>query len=200
MRRCLLAVLLVALWSLPASAQRPIEPGVWVVGGNARFRAGRDIDSNRRYHAVEIAPLIGVFIFPGLALSANSSFGWSKPAGGVPSTFIGFGPGLTYYVSGVGKRFFPYGAVRTFVEFGHREGNIGPDDDPFEVHEHTRDWQWVAALGAAQFLSRNAALVAELYYSRYGGRLTGDVSGHPLNRSSRSEDYGLQFGLRVFLF
>lgn len=184
----------------PLAGQDPVARGVWVAGGNARFRVSRNLDTDQMHYGVALAPHVGIFPIRGLSVAANASLGWSKPEGGVPSTYYGLGPSITYYLSGVGARFYPYAAVRGFYEIHRRKGNIGPDDDPFNIDERDHGWQGVVAMGVAQFVSRNVAITGELYYSRYGSRLDLELSGEPRQVRSQSEDYGLQFGVRVFLF
>jgi hypothetical protein len=58
----------------------------------------------------------------------------------------------------------------------------------------------VAAVGAAQFVARNVALTGEAYYSRSTFRVKATADGVLTNEKQRSEEWGLQFGIRVFLY
>jgi hypothetical protein len=125
--------LILAMDSSPSLAQGPVQRGVWLIGGNVRLRASHDISRGFKDYAIGINPQVGVFVIKGLAVTLNTTVDWSKPAGGVPTTSIGLGPSTTYYLSGIGRRFYPYGAIRTFYLFTRRKGNIGSETDPFSL-------------------------------------------------------------------
>jgi hypothetical protein len=102
------------------------------------------------------------------------------------------GPGLSYYFTGKRSRLYPYVSLRSLWVRAEFEPS---DDAPFLEPSDDTDWVWTVAGGAAVFLARNAAVTGELFYSQARFILDG------AQRSENSSvQYGLQFGIRVFLY
>lgn len=191
--------MVVIAWFSDAQGQDPVRRGSWTVGGNVRFHRIRDLTNDTNQLELEVAPQAGMFVVHGLAVSVNTRFRWNRgldSLGGSQITF-GFGPGITYYVSGLSNRFFPYGALRVYHAHSHLKGN---EENPDRFTQDAGQWQWVAAVGGALFISHGVALVGELYYSRYSLKIRTEDEVSTTEHRNRSADLGLQLGLRVFVY
>lgn len=192
----IIALLLPPTGSSPAAAQTPVTTGVWLVGGNARVVGFRDLGNDAGERGAEISPQIGYFIMTGLAVSANAIASWSSRDRSGSNRQLGVGPGVSYFVSGISDRLFPYAAIRTLRTWSKFRSS---SDAPLPVAVDGVQWTWTAAAGAALFLARNAAVTGELFYSRFS---VADVvnDGEPVDQRNSSKLFGLQFGFRIFAY
>ena len=59
----------------------------------------------------------------------------------------------------------------------------------------------MAAVGAAWFLVRHVAVTGEAYYSQFKVTIDQELlDGTSTHSQNNSQQYGLQFGIRAFLF
>ena len=178
------------------AAQDPIDRGSLIVGGNARIVGFRDIGNDRRAFVFELFPQIGLFVVRGLAVTVNAHLGWSSREGSGSALTWGLGPGVIYHIGSVGQ-FYPYLTVRTLGVWTEFRSS---DDSPNPLSVDDTEWTWVAGIGGSLFVARHVALNAELFYSRFF--VTSDfrsADGAQRQRNS-SEQYGLLFGVRAFVF
>lgn len=191
-------VLLALARSHVSWAQSPVDAGTVIIGGSARF--GRSYDQGSRQHEVgfSIAPQLGVFAVDGFALSLNGQIGWAKRDETATAFSWALGPGVTYYLDGLGSRVFPYASLRTLWSRTRFEPE-GPS--PLYIDRVERESSWTGAVGAALFVATHVAVAGELYYSKYRVEIDLRLIDGQVDRSrNNSENYGLQFGLRIFLY
>ena len=178
------------------AAQDPIDSGSLIVGGHARIAGFRDIGNDQREFGFELLPHVGVFVVRGLAVTLNARLGWSSREGSGSAFTWGLGPGVIYYFAKA-RQFYPYLTVRTLGVWT----DFRPSDDlPDLISIDDTEWTWVAGIGGSLFVARHVALNAELFYSRFV--VTSDIrltEGIQKQRNS-SEQYGLLFGVRAFVF
>jgi hypothetical protein len=194
----------VALWVAAVGAADAqtfaTDRGVWQVGGNVNLgRAqtsgsgpGAPTDAST---AASLAPRLGYFVLPGLAVTGNLSLGYSNSDLGHQWGW-GVGPGLTYYFGRGAKKLYPYVAGVTLFQWsrGYRDGTDGPI-----VKSDARRWQLSG--GAVLLVARNVGLNGELYFSRAHLNTSIGSPGSPsFESSSTLEDYGLQFGVSLFVY
>jgi hypothetical protein len=188
-----LATLLIVGSTIPLSlaAQRPIDKGVWLVGGNLHFTGSKDLDSDVSDSQFSLSPQVGLFVAPGLAITGNGTLAWSDSDNS--NTFTrGIGPGLSYFFSGMGERFYPYLTGRVLYQQSDLDAQVGPIESESEI----TDWNWLLGVGGAFFLARNVALNGELFYSRRSA----DVSTGTTETEFSTARYGLEVGIRAFVF
>ncbi len=185
-----LAGLLFAVLSAgPAAAQQyATDRGVVLVAGTANVSHFHDRRSGGSSTTVSLNPRVGYFVIPGLALSANLQVA-STSSDGASTHAWGVGPGATWYFRHRRVVLNPYLAVRTlyYRETTHLDGL--PDLT-------TEQFSWAGAAGLSLFVARNAALLGELYYQHF--HLAARVQGADVSASA--EEYGVQFGVAVFVF
>jgi hypothetical protein len=177
--------------AFPLVAQRPIDKGVWLVGGNLQLTGNKDLDSEVSDFQFSLSPQVGLFVAPGLAITGNATLAWTD--GDNSNTFTrGFGPGLSHFFSGMGARFYPYLTGRVLYQQSDLEVQLGPIESESEI----TDWSWLLGVGGAFFLARNVALNGELFYSRRSG----DLSTGAAETEFSTARYGLEVGIRAFVF
>jgi len=181
-------LLVLALNLLPLSAAAaqysPVHRGSIQLAGTAQFGHFRDIGNDFSDTFIEIAPRLGYFIARGVALSANLQFRHDA-AETANSTQWGVGPGLTYYVSGLSRRVYPFVSGRTLFTWSHVSNKSGV------VLDRRHSTTWLVSTGALILLAEHAGLTAELYYQH--DRFTVEPS------TNSSEMYGLQWGFAIFV-
>lgn len=179
-----------------AVAQDPIGRGSLIIGGNARIVGLQDFGNDQREVGFELQPQFGIFVARGLVITASPHLGWAWRER-IGTTFKwGLGPGVTYYVARAGK-FYPYLTMRTLALWTE----FRPSDDLLDpVSVDDSEWTWLVGLGGSLFIAQHVALNAELFYSRF--RVNSDLRSVDglSEQANSSEQYGLQFGVRVFVF
>jgi len=191
MRRLVTLLIVGSTVPLSLAAQRPIDKGVWLVGGNFQITGNKNLDSDASDFLFSLSPQVGYFVTPGLAITANATLAWND--GDNSSGFTrGIGPGLSYYFGGMSAQFFPYVTGRMLYQKSDLDAQLGP----IEAETEATDWSWLLGAGGALFLARNVALNAELFYSRRTSDLTGDAG----DLEFRSARYGLEVGIRAHVF
>jgi len=198
MRRATPVALVLILAGSELASQTSVEPGTLLVGGRARFSRLYDAGNDLHEIGFELAPDVGVFIWRGVAVSMNARLGWSRREDTSSATKWGVGPGISYYLARPGWRVYPYAELATLW----LKTNFSPiGDEPVFRSQENREWTWVGSLGAVLLLARNVGLSGEAYYSRYRVEATQiRPDGSRIFLANRSEEYGLRFGIRVFLF
>lgn len=178
--------IMLALCALPVGAQySPVHRGSIALAGTAQFTHSRDIGNDADFSTLELAPRVGYFLLPGLALSANLRYRHDGVATG-HATSWGVGPGLTYYVSGLSRHVYPFVSGRTLFTWSRFTGNTGVSSD---VRQST---SWLVSTGALVLLARHVGLTGELFYQH--DRVT--VAPGAFNSF---ETYGLQWGFAIFV-
>jgi hypothetical protein len=149
------------------------------------------LDSDVSEFQFSLSPQVGFFVAPGLAITGNATLAWSDSDNS--NTFTrGIGPGLSYFFGGMGERVYPYLTGRVLYQQSDLDAQVGPLESESEI----ADWSWLLGVGGAFFLARNVALNGELFYSR---RST-DVSSDIAETEFSSARYGLEVGIRAFVF
>jgi hypothetical protein len=183
-----MGLLVLALGLLPpraAAAQySPVHRGSIQLAGTAQFGHSRDIGNDFNTTFLEIAPRLGYFVAPGLALSANLQFRHTTQEI-ADGTEWGVGPGLTYYVSGLSRHVYPFVSGRTLFTWSHAWDKSGV------VLDQRHSTTWLVSAGALVPLAEHVGLTAELYYQH-------DHFTVEPNWNS-AEAYGLQWGFAIFV-
>ncbi|HEX5386421.1 MAG TPA: hypothetical protein VFW66_06990 [Gemmatimonadales bacterium] len=181
----LLLLPLVLLLPRAADAQySPVHRGSIQLAGTAQLSHFRDIGNDFSSSVIELAPRLGYFVAPGLALNANLQF--RHDASEVAAaTQWGVGPGLTYYVSGLSRRVYPFVSGRTLFTWSHAWDGSGV------VLDRRNSTSWLVSSGALVLLAEHVGLTAELYYQH--DRFTVEPS------TNSDEQYGLQWGFAIFV-
>lgn len=178
-----------SLAPVPGQAQAyATDRGAVQISGSARVSKFRDIGNDASTFVVELNPRVGYFVLPGLLLAANLTYAHYSSDGGT-SAIYGVGPSLTYYLRHRQTRLNPYLTFRTLYTHEDFKPDNGPDGTE-------NDWDWLGAGGAALYVARNVAITGEAFYTR--GRTTINLGNG--EQSNRSEEYGTQFGVAVYLF
>jgi len=180
-----------------AQTQTPVSRGVWLAGGSVSVRGLHDEANNKNEFALEVTPQVGYFVFDRLAISANLRFGIATRESSGRTISWGVGPGVTYYFKGFGPRFYPYGTGRFMVSRSHfYPADDAPTLSPMIETEHT----WQVGVGGAFFVAHNVALTAELFLSRAKFEDAIHLPDGSVIQKNTSTLYGLQLGLRVFIY
>ena len=189
-RILVLTILLLAVAVRSHAQSYPINRCTWLLGGSASFHGARDIGNNSRAFVIDVSPRLGYFVRPHLAINANLQFGRVTYDLG-HSYEWGVGPGLTYYFGTPKHRIFPYLAARTLFSWATSQGN-----DPQASPYRTWNASWLLGAGAVAMIVKNVGVTGELFYQH-------DHFGVELNRqesTNNGEEYGLQFGVAIFVF
>jgi hypothetical protein len=173
------------------------DKAVWQVGGNVHLARSRSLGTGTLLPSdgattVSLAPRLGYFLLPGLALTGNLSLSYTGQDGG-HSWSWGGGPGLTYYFGRGTKSLYPY--VAGITQFSWLRSS---QDDRFggaSLRSSAKVWQLSG--GAVVMVARNVGLNGELYYSR---SYLSSSNSNGLGSSNTQEDYGLQFGVSLFVY
>jgi hypothetical protein len=197
-RTVLLLALAATTGFMPAPAQAqtssPIGRGSWIIGGSARAVHLHDAVNDKSEYGFELLPVVGAFIVRGLSITGDLRLGWSRRES-VGSTWVtGIGPGITYYVPAVARHLYPFGSfrvLRTWTSFH-------PEQDAGIPKVTDRTWTWTAGIGVVLFVARNVGLTGEAFYSRFS--VASDVGASPNAGRNHSDEYGVQFGIRAFVF
>lgn len=178
------------------AAQGPIDRGSLIVGGHARIAGSRDIRNDRREFGFELLPQAGIFVLRGLAVTANIRLGWATREGSGSRFTWGLGPGVIYYFASA-RQFYPYLTVRTLGVWTRFRSS---DDSTNPIAVDGTEGTWEAAIGGSLFVARHVALNAELFYSRFVATTEFTSAEGPQEQRFSSEQYGLLFGVRAFVF
>lgn len=190
MRMCagLLVALTVGL-TVPCSAQRyAVDRGIFQLGGSARISNFRALGSDNSTFQVIINPAVGYFVAPGVELSAVLQLAHYSQEGD-KLTQYGIGPGIAYYFRHRQTKVNPYLALRTL----YLHENLSPD---IGTEQTGHSFEWVAAAGAALFVSSSVAITAEAFYTHQS--VTIDFADTELTGSSK--EYGTAFGVSAYIF
>lgn len=122
----LAATLISLLLAAPplAGQYSPVHRGSIQLAGTAQFSHFRDIGNDAGDTFFEIAPRISYFVVPGLAINANLRYQHATSDAGSFSGW-GIGPGLTYYLSGLSQRLYPFVSGRTLFTRQHSSNSEG---------------------------------------------------------------------------
>lgn len=176
-------------------AQGPSSRGAWTVGGSARFSRLHDRGNDEVEIGFEFFPDVGFFFMDGFLVSAGARLGWANRSGVGSASTLGIGPAISYYLGRKGATLLPFVSVRTLwetVRFSPAASNQAPSE---VVHDNL----WAVSVGAAQFLAKNLAVTGELYSSWFSTE-TVRIEPVPVRLRNSSQEFGVRFGLRVFLW
>jgi hypothetical protein len=191
----LLAVVPLSLCILQSTARAQsfaVDRGVWQIGGSASFSSSGG-DSGERTTALSLAPRLGFFVFPGLALGAMLPLHYVSESLG-HSTGYGVGPELTYYFGRGSRRLYPYVGVSALLQWTTQKYSY--PDDPTTRTSTFRGQVYEANAGAAALLARNVAVTGEAFYEDRHDRYSSTGSTSRVARDS----YGVRFGVTVFVY
>lgn len=166
---------------------RPIERGSLQLAGTAQLVHSHDIGNDQGATIFEVAPRVGFFVVPGLAVNANLRF--ARISGDGPATTgWGLGPGLTYYIGGLSSRIYPFVSGRTLFTWQRTPSPGGDPDVKF------RTTSWLVSGGALFLVAEQVGITSELFYQR--DRFTFEFGSASTNSA---ELYGVQWGVAVFV-
>ena len=167
-----------------AAQYSPVHAGSIQLAGTAQVTHFRDIGNDFGDTIIELAPRVGYFVVRGLVVSANLSFRHDANETG-SGTSWGIGPGMTYYVSGLSRRVYPFVSGRTLFTWSHASDANGM------IVDRRSSTSWLVSTGALVLLARHVGLTGELFYQH--DRFTVEPS------TNTAESYGLQWGFAVFV-
>jgi hypothetical protein len=98
--------LIVAVGPLAGQAS-PVQRGSIRLAGGASITHASDRDTNLGSTRVTIAPDLGYFVAPGVAVELGASYSHLS-AGGATANGVAVGPGLTIYPWTAARRFYPF--------------------------------------------------------------------------------------------
>jgi hypothetical protein len=193
-----LAAALTLTGAAPAHPQTfATDKAVWQVGGNVYLARSRSLGNATLQPSdgsttVSLAPRLGYFLLPGLAVTGNLSLSYTGQDIG-HSWSWGVGPGLTYYFGRAARSFYPYVAGLTQFAWLHTDQDDGLGGSA--LRSDAQHWQ--ISGGAVVLVARNVGLNGELYYSR---TYLSSSNSMGFDGSTTQEQYGLQFGVSLFVY
>ncbi|MGH7628945.1 MAG: hypothetical protein ACREOF_06070 [Gemmatimonadales bacterium] len=162
----------------------PVHAGSIQLAGTAQFSHFRDIGNDAGDTVFELAPRVGYFLLRGLALNANLRYRHDAADAGSASGW-GIGPGLTYYVSGLSGRLYPFVSGRTLFTWQRSSNAAGV------VIDRRHSTSWLLSTGVLVLLATHVGLTGELFYQH------DQFTVEPGTNSA--ESYGLQWGFAIFV-
>jgi hypothetical protein len=160
------------------------------LGGSARVSRFRDIGNDIKTFVVDLEPRIGFFFASHWLVNASATLTYTTSKTSRTTQF-GAGPGVAYYMGGNRTRVHPYAQARLLLL--RTVSEVKTVNIPRLVE---RSVGWSAAAGAVLMIARNAGVTGELFYMRTG--IARDFSGGVTSNSA--EEYGVRFGVSVFVF
>lgn len=198
MRQGVLVTLLLILTKAQLESQTSVEAGTLDVGGRARLSRLYDAANDVHEVGFEVAPNIGVFVVRGLAVSMNARLGWSRREQTASAFKWGLGPGVSYYLAKPGWTIYPFVELAT-LWLRTTFSPIG-EEALFRSQEN-KERTLEGSVGGVLLLTRHVGLTGEGYYSRYRIEVNQVLAdGQKVLQDNWSEEYGLRFGVRVFVF
>ncbi len=196
-----LLLTLLAATAVRTEAQKsPIQKGSIQIGGTADISHTEPAGGGSTLTIAEAFPRAGYFVARGLAVSLNGRFRktWADDqpnARNQGSTEWGVGPGISYYVSTRSPRLYPFISARALYNKSSSHAELIPSGTKVESGVTTR--VWLGSLGALFMLADHVGLTSEAFYQRNDN--TARISPST-EASSKSNTYGLQWGITAFIY
>lgn len=176
----------IALFPTGAQAQKyAVDKGSWLAGGNIGFQHS-NFDTGGHLTEVSFQPFGGYFVAPGLAIMVSTGF-FHATDGDSGYTDLSIGPEIRYYFGRRAKRFYPF--IGGALQHTWRVGDPTALGQPPIAHFGS----WVGEGGVAMMVSRDIALTGTAHYRTTTFHFEGPYA------DSKTNDFGVDFGLEVFL-
>lgn len=185
-------LLAVGILTLGAPASRavaqtsPLHSGSWLIGGSAGLTRDRNSQQGATTTHVALDPTGLVFVDSHLALGAAFLFGYDELGNGHALAY-GIGPAARYYPM-TGAPWLPFLALSATPEWQSVTGDGFPNT-------HSSLLAIDGSLGLTRMLATHVGLDGAFFYRH--SKLTNRVT--PTRISWTQDDYGLRFGLSVFV-
>jgi hypothetical protein len=180
--RLLLDFTILVAAATPAPAQTyAIDRGVWLLSASASLNHLSDGGGTN----FGIGGTVGYFVAPRFALKAALQLSHASSHGS-SSTAYGVGPGVAYYFGRPASQIHPYLSFSSLY-----------------THQANRDFlTWTGSGGLALMMVRNVAAIGEAYFTQARSQVPRiDVNtGMIVKSTSTTEQYGIRFGLAIFLY
>ncbi len=180
--------------------ESPIQKGSVVVGGTADISHTEPVGGGSGLTIVSAFPRVGYFVVNGLALSLNGRFRRTSAEDQAnvrdqTSTEWGIGPGVSYYVATPFPRLFPFVSARVLYNKTSTHAELVPAGTVIESRITTV--VWLGSVGALFMLGKHVGLTSEAFYQRNNNTVR---TGASAESDSKSNTYGLQWGITAFIF
>ena len=176
----------IALTPTGAAAQKyAVDKGSWLAGGNAWFQRS-NFDTGAHLTEVAVQPFGGYFVAPGLAIVLDLGF-FHATDGDSSYTDVSIGPEIRYYFGRRARRFYPF--IGGALQHTWRAGAPTALGQPPIAHFGS----WVGEGGVAMMVTHDIALSGTVHYRTSEFHFEGPYA------DSKTNDFGTDFGLEVFL-
>ncbi len=173
----------------PLTAQAsPVQRGSIRLAGGASITHASDRDTDQASTSLAIAPDVGYFVAPGVAVELGASYSHLS-AGGSTANGVAVGPGLTVYPWTAPSRLYPFVSGR--LQLGRLSGTSSVQGQDATTTTTT----WSVGGGVLLMAGAHVGISGELYYQRNRNKLTrGSVA-----TVDHTEAYGLRWGVVAFV-
>lgn len=174
------------LTSRAVAQTAPLHAGSWLIGGSAAVTRDRNNQAGGTTTHAAVDPTGLVFINSHLALGGELAFGYDDLGGGHALTY-GIGPAARYYPM-TSVQWLPFVALSVFPEWQKITQDGVPSD-------HASLLAIDGSLGVTRMLATHVGLDGAFFYRH--SKVANEFP--PAPRHWTQDDYGLRFGLSVFV-
>ena len=180
---CLVGALQLVTPSGASAQSYAMDRGVWIVGGTASLSHGASST------AMSLSPQVGYFFARGLAGVATLDYtrGWYQTE---DQEIYGLGPGLTYYFRHGPARLHPFLSASGRYQQITVSTQVAFPGVPRSRHY----FAWEGSGGLALLLARNVGATGAAYFTQF---IIPENAPAP---SQTSNQYGLRFGISIYLY